>query len=290
MNDDELLEVLKFKYKLSAEEHERIQRKINNIMMMDKKANEKPIAIIDIAPPGSGKTGLNGLGLKQLDGNAVIINNDELKQFHPYASYLAKEYPEQYVAITNLESNAWNDMLFEEAANRRYNIIFEGTGRNLSLLKRLMHQLQGYSIIVRGMAVNRFNCLMPIIERYEGQIMTKGYGRITSIETFDKAYNEMLENISQIEGMDIADTVEIYRRGNVPSEPLKIYDSNNKTYSCAKEAIIVGRQNDLSSAIKYYNEIFINDRTDSTENVSPLIAVLLDEINNIHKEGKSYEE
>lgn len=70
-------------------------------MMMDKKANEKPIAIIDIAPPGSGKTGLNGLGLKQLDGNAVIINNDELKQFHPYASYLAKEYPEQYVAITN---------------------------------------------------------------------------------------------------------------------------------------------------------------------------------------------
>ncbi len=120
--------------------------------------------------------------------------------------------------------------------------------------------------------------------------MTKGYGRITSIETFDKAYNEMLENISQIEGMDIADTVEIYRRGNVPSEPLKIYDSNNETYSCAKEAIIVGRQNDLSSAIKYYNEIFINDRTDSTENVYPLIAVLLDEINNIHKEGKSYEE
>jgi len=140
------------------------------------------------------------------------------------------------------------------------------------------------------MAVNRFNCLMSIIERYEGQIMTKGYGRITSIETFDKAYNEMLENISQIEGMDIADTVEIYRRGNVPSEPLKIYDSNNETYSCAKEAIIVGRQNDLSSAIKYYNEIFINDRTDSTENVYPLIAVLLDEINNIHKEGKSYEE
>lgn len=288
-SDDELMQALKKKYKLSDEEHDRIQEEINHIMMADKKATEKPIAIIDLAPPGSGKTGLNGLGLKQLGGNAVIINNDELKHFHPHASQLAREYPDHYVAITNLESNAWNDTLFEEAAKRKYNIIFEGTGRNLKLLKRLMDQLQGYRTIVRGMAVNRYNCLMSIIERYEGQLMAKGHGRITPLETFDKAYNEMLENISQIEGTGMADTVEIYRRGELPSEPLKIYDSNNRRYSCAKEAVIVGRQSDLSNAIRYYKEKFSVDRTDEIGTDSSSIAVLLNEISNIQREEKSYE-
>ncbi len=34
--------------------------------------------------------------------------------------------------------------------------------------------MQGYRIIVRGMAVNELNCLMSIIERYEGQVKQKG--------------------------------------------------------------------------------------------------------------------
>ena len=40
---------------------------------------------------------------------------------------------------------------------------------------------------------------MSIIERYEGQVKQKGWGRLVVLEHFYKAYNEMLENIQEIE-------------------------------------------------------------------------------------------
>ena len=93
------------KYKLSQDEHNRIGRKINEIMLMGKTPVRSPVAIIDIAPPGSGKTGLNGMALKQFSNcNACIINSDELKPFHPQIDEIAKKYPQYYTKITNQNS------------------------------------------------------------------------------------------------------------------------------------------------------------------------------------------
>ena len=61
------------KYKLSEDEHNRIQNTINENMLYGKTPAENPVAIIDIAPPGSGKTGLNGMGLSQFPNNNAVI-------------------------------------------------------------------------------------------------------------------------------------------------------------------------------------------------------------------------
>ena len=103
-------------YKLTQEEHDRIGRNINEIMMCGKQPQENPIAVIDIAPPGSGKTGLNGYALKQFsNGNLIIVNNDELKPFHPKADEVANKYPEYYIKVTNEESKRWTDNLVDKA-------------------------------------------------------------------------------------------------------------------------------------------------------------------------------
>lgn len=252
----ETLDEICEKYKLSDEEHDRIGNLINEIMLNDKESVEMPIAIIDIAPPGSGKTGLNGMGVKQFNGNVVVINSDELKPFHPKIDEIAKLYPEYYTKVTNQESNPWTDNLFESAVDSKYNIIFEGTGRNLKLLRKMIIKMSNYRVIVRGMAVNELNCLMSILERYEGQVSEKGWGRLVTLSHFYKAYDEMLDTIDQIEKLNITNRIEVYTRGDKPTEPRRIYNSDIKEFPTAKMAVIEGREKDRKKANEYYNNEF----------------------------------
>ncbi|OKZ60654.1 MAG: hypothetical protein BHV96_01965 [Clostridium sp. CAG:354_28_25] len=266
MEENKTLEEVCTEYKLSEDERNEIGNKINAIMLAGKKTSEQPIAIIDIAPPGSGKTGLNGYACAQFkDNNAVVINSDELKPFHPRIDELAKKYPEYYTKVTNQESNFWTDNLFDVAVASRYNVIFEGTGRNLKLLTKMMSKMHGYKIVVRGMAVNELNCLMSIIERYEGQVEQKGWGRLVMEDHFYKAYDEMLENIQAIEESGMADIVEVYTRSDNPSRPLRIYSSRNREFKDARTAVIVGRERDRKSAEQYYEEKFSKRGTKPTK-------------------------
>lgn len=270
-------------YKLSEEEHKKIAKNINEIMMAGKTPVENPIAIIDIAPPGSGKTGLNGMAVKQFnDNNVVVINSDELKPFHPKIDEIAKLYPKFYTKVTNQESNSWTDNLFENAVDNSYNIIFEGTGRNLKLLKKMIEKMSNYRIIVRGMAVNELNCLMSIVERYIGQVEEKGWGRLVTVEHFYKAYEEMLDTIEQLEKLGIADTVEVYMRGNEPTEPQKIYSSDTREFANSKLAVITGREIDRKKSDKYYETDFSNKLAKRSE--VPEEKEILEKINSLYSE------
>lgn len=260
--ESKLLENICVKYKLSTEEHKRIGNYINEFMLSGKKTEANPVAIIDIAPPGSGKTGLNGMAVEQFEkNNVIVINSDELKPFHPQIIEIAKKYPQYYTKVTNQESNSWTDQLFEKAVDGNYNIIFEGTGRNLQLLKKMIEKMSKYKIVVRGMAVNELNCLMSILERYEEQIKEKGWGRLVTLPHFYKAYEEMLDTVDHIENFGIVDEVEVYIRGNKPTNPVKIYSSVTREFYNAKSAVVKGRENDLEKANEYFKSEFSKNQS-----------------------------
>lgn len=274
MNED--LETVKKRYKLSDEEHKEIEEKIKTIMLFDKYPVGTPKAIIDIAPPASGKTGLNGYGKEQFeDDNVVIINSDELKPFHPKIDEIAKLYPEYYTKVTDQESNTWTSALFDEALNQGYNVIFEGTGRNARILDTIKEKMKGYHVTVRGMAVNELNCLHSILERYEAQVSTKGWGRLVTLSHFYETYNEMPNTIEKIEKSGIVDVVEIYKRGTTPNQPIKIYDSTEKElgrFRNSKFAVLGGRKEDEKTAndgfeekINFIRELFDGRKVSAEE-------------------------
>lgn len=254
----ESLEEIQDKYKLSEEEHKKIQEDIIEMMLYGKAPVESPKAIFDIAPPGSGKTGLNGYGVKQFaNNNIIVINNDELKPFHPKADEISKLYPEYYIKVTNEASKVWTDALMDRALEKGYNVMYEGTGRKIKIFEKMISKMKeyGYEIVVRAMAVNELNCLMSILERYEYQVRTKGWGRLVAVDTFYKAYdNEMLNTIDIFESLEEINTVEVYKRGDKPSSPIKIYGSNNKEnrFPSARHAVIGGRAEDKEKALKYF--------------------------------------
>lgn len=272
------------KYKISDEEEKRIGDYINKIFLEGKTPSKQPIAIIDIGPTGSGKTALNGYALKQFKkDNLVIVNNDELKPFHPKADEVAKLYPEHYVKVVNEASKHWTDGLMDRAIDGRYNVLYEGTGRKIRIFENMIAKMrqQGYKIIVRAMAVNELNCLMSMAERYEGQVQEKGWGRSVSVETFYKGYDdEMLNTIETFEKTDLADIVEVYMRGTILTELKRIYSSRNREFKDARTAIVIGRERDRRIAEQYYEQKFSKRQVKSAD--FPEEKELLDRIAEIY--------
>ena len=251
-------EAVKAFFKLSDERHNKIGKEIINVYLFDKYPVEKPKAIVNIAPPASGKTGLNGFSANEfVDNNVVIINSDELKPYHPYIDVIAKYYPQYYTKVTDQESNTWTSDLFDTALAQGYNVIFEGTGKNARILNTIKEKMKGYDVTVRGMAVNEMNCLISILERYEGQVQTKGWGRLVVIDHFLETYGNMPETIDEIEKSRIVNSVEVYKRGERVNKPRKIYDSNdrkNGRFPNAKFAVLGTRQEDEEVANAYFEE------------------------------------
>lgn len=273
-------------YKLSEDEHQRIGNIINQNMLFGKVTSQNPVAIIDIGPPGSGKTGLNGYAVNQFaEEGIVVVNNDELRPYHPMADEIARLYPEYYNKVTNEDSKFWTDDLVEKAIEARVNVLYEGTGRKIEIFKRMISKMQGYKIIVRAMAVNELNCLMSIVERYEGQVREKGWGRIVSASTFYKAYDdEMLNTIDTFERTGMVRGVEVYMRGLKPSEPVRIYGSDTKEFINAKLAVQYGREKDRVSADRYYREKFSQMEFESKDLIE--VKEILERINYLFRKNE----
>ena len=289
LGNNKTLDKLIEEYKLPEEEHKKIGNVINDIMLFGKIRQDNPVAIIDIGPPGSGKTGLNGYAVNQFkDDGIVVANNDELRPFHPKADEIDRLYPEYYNKVTNEDSKFWTDDLVEKAIAARLNVLYEGTGRKIEIFKRMIAKMKGYKIIVRAMAVNELNRLMSIVERYEGQVEQKGWGRIVSADTFYKAYDEeMLNTVDIFEKTGMVDAVDVYMRGEIPSKPVRIYSSANREFDSAKLAIIYGREQDVKSADRYFETSFRLKSFKSKD--FPEVKEILDRINSLHKAKEEYE-
>lgn len=271
MNEEELFK----KYKLTEEEHNEYYETIKRIYVGGKTPQKNPIAIIVGGQTGAGKSGILGYSSKMFeDDNVIIINSDEIKPFHPKSEEIARDYPQLYTKITDQESNTWTSRLFEDSRREKYNIIFEGTMKNNRIADESIKELKelGYTVIVRGLAVCDLESRISILERYEGQVATKGWGRLVVPEHHNQTYMGMPNTIDYIEKSGLYDVLEIYARGDEPTKPILVYSEHNKKnrtqidkalkakayvskksrrygYTCAKSAINGSREEEYEYII-----------------------------------------
>lgn len=237
MNEKEILK----KYKLTDDEHNEYYDIIKRIYVDGKMPQENPIAIIVGGQTGAGKSGILGYSSKMFENNnVIIINSDEIKSFHPKSEEIAKLYPQLYTKITDQESNIWTSRLFEELRRNKYNIIFEGTMKNNRIADESIAELKkiGYTVVVRGIAVCDLESRISILERYEGQVITKGWGRLVIPEHHNQTYDGMPNTIDYIEKSGLYDVLEIYKRGDILSEPILVYANHNKENQIKTDRIL----------------------------------------------------
>lgn len=257
-NEEEILK----KYKLSDEEHKQYYQTIKRIYTGGKIPVKKPTAVIIGGQTGAGKSGIIGYSTKMFeDDNVIIINSDEIKPFHPKSEEIARLYPQLYTKITDQESNTWTSQLFEELRREKYNVIFEGTMKNNRIADESITELKslGYTVIVRGLAVCDLESRMSILERFEGQVATKGWGRLVVTDHHNQTYNGMPNTIEYIEQTGKYDVLEIFARGELPYEPVIIYAQHNAQTLDKTQATI----KDKSSVSKFSRNYGYNNGKDA---------------------------
>lgn len=99
--------------------------------------------------------------------------------------------------------------------------------------------------------------MISILERYEGQVQTKGYGRLVTLDHFYETYNAITNTMDAIEESGIVDHIEVFKRDLSPDNPLKIYqnDSTNNVFDNASSAIYAAREDDAYVSNQYFNKI-----------------------------------
>lgn len=241
MKEEEILG----KYRLSKEVHDFYYEIIKRTYTSGKTPVENPIAVIIGGQTGAGKSSIIGYSTKMFsDGNVIIINSDEIKPFHPKSEEIARLYPKLYTKITDQESNTWTSQLFEELRREGYNIIFEGTMKNNRIADESITELHklGYTVVVRGLAVADLESRISILERYEGQVTKKGWGRLVVTEHHNQTYEGMPNTIGYIEETGKYDIIEIFARGEELDEPVKIYSMHNKNTKEKTRTAISGKK------------------------------------------------
>lgn len=176
---------------------------------------EHPKVVITGGQPGSGKSKLLESS-KELfpDGNVVVINGDDLRNYHPQAEKILRSDDKSFATSTDLDSREWTRELFEKAIETKRNIIFESTMRDPGPISKTMERLkaEGYEITAKVVAANERESTTGIYKRYEGQKAERGYGRFSEKSSHDAAYEGVPKTVEHIEKNQLVDRMEVYSR------------------------------------------------------------------------------
>ena len=116
-------------------EFERIYHKIKRIITRGKE--KMPLTIMPTATliggqPGAGKTTLTEILLKN-DRNVVIVDGDMIRTWHPSFDFLQKMHGMDYPRYTQIFVNEAVERLINELSSERYNLVIEGTLRDINV-------------------------------------------------------------------------------------------------------------------------------------------------------------
>ena len=117
---------------LDRDEHTRIlhERIIPESGLAGATSQEHPKAIILGGQPGAGKGRLVVDAMRELKGDVVSIDPDELRKFHPEVEAFRHQSPIDWSSRTHADAGAWADELLDATSSSRKNLIFDSTLSN----------------------------------------------------------------------------------------------------------------------------------------------------------------
>ena len=134
------IEEIKKKYKLNEKEFEEMYQNTRKIIFQNAKTYKNPTAIIIGGQTGAGKGGMDVYSKKefQKEGlDSIVIDVDVFRMLHPKAKEIITKYPTLYTEITGQETSPIAKAILEEAIEKGYNFIFEGTMKNTEILETM---------------------------------------------------------------------------------------------------------------------------------------------------------
>ncbi len=252
---------------LCKEEHSRIVAHMIEMykkeILVNKEPVESPTIYIIGGQNASGKSKLIG-ELGKANSNAVSIIIDDMKAHHPYREYVDKKFPEESEEILHMACFEVFDEVLKTLLRDKYDITIERTLGSEAKTRRFVVEPAnyGYSIEMHVTATHEINSLLSSLERfmYECKLKDEFDSKKTdlkiaprpiSIEHHDSTYKNICDVIQSAEsgkfvddnGENVYPKVFIWDR--TPDRPTKMYETGDKRYASAKQAMYQGREKDL---------------------------------------------
>ena len=142
-------------FKLSQERHEKTYAWILEDIFTQNHApkpvdkEKRPRIIVVAAQPGTGKSHLLDQSKEEFmkEEGVIVINGDELRDYHPKATEIMKLDDKRYAEFTDPDSRKWTRRLLEDVTKRRHNVIFECTFNNPGPIMATMQRLHEQGIV-----------------------------------------------------------------------------------------------------------------------------------------------
>lgn len=253
------IEEKKEKYKISEEEFQNNVSEVFNEIAIYAREVENPKFVFVGGQAGAGKTDLVAKKYSDLEGNAIIIDQDELRTKYPQEIYrkILEENNDrdEYLILKDYMSRLIREIL-TKAGEKNYNIIFETALQRVTKHVEFANSLRekGYELEAAVISVSEFESNLSMIYRYCFYLEKDGFCRRNA--TFNpKSLNNMFDNIEYMDELGIFKDIEVYSRGeNRGDLPNKVYSRKEKINEKPNDAIRRVNKISLNNTIRTFEE------------------------------------
>lgn len=191
--DNQKLNNLIEKYKLSEKEHGVVLELLKNKLFSDRDVENSPSNMFVVGQPGCGKTTfIDNSNLSQY----VIINSDDYRRLSKYSDEILDKYPTSYAKLTNYDAHLWGDELFSYAMQNGYSVLREKAPIDSSLLELIKTIPNEYDVVLNVVVAGDLASLLATRERYEKEILKSDNAKLSNIESHNKCYTLLPDFIS----------------------------------------------------------------------------------------------
>lgn len=174
-----------------------------------------PQAYVLGGQPGAGKSMLIQKALNELEDDAIIINGDDYRKYHPEYLSLQEKYAKDSPKYTAEFSAKMIQLVLQKALSKKYNVIIEGTFRTsttpINTLKNFKDN--GYKTFVLIQICDKDISFNSCIERYEKMLkVCPKEARYVDKAHHDEVVYNLAQNIQDVQDSGFADNIRIYSR------------------------------------------------------------------------------
>lgn len=235
------IEELRKKYAITEEQFQENANEIFGKLAINATRTEQPKFIMVGGQAGSGKTSLVSKKYKELDGNAIIIDQDELRTMYPreiYEQILANHTDREEFLILNIYIAKMIKEIVMRAKEQGYNVILETALNDVEAFidyTKDFHE-NGYRTELAVMSVPPIEGNISMLTRYCYYLEKDGVCR-RNTRINPKAIDNIRGNLQKLDKLEIFDDIEVYRRNPDRNElPIQIYSQKANQYETPLEA------------------------------------------------------
>lgn len=235
------------KWQLTDEEFEANANEIFSQLALCAKESPSPTFIMVGGQAGSGKSALVAREYENIEGNAIIIDQDELRTKFPQEKYrqIHDTYTErEEFLILKPYISKLIIALKDRAKEGGYNIILESALRSVNSFIDMCKELKqsGYHTKLSILAVPEVEANLSLLTRYSYYLERDGECR-RNARVDSTSVQKMRSNIEKLDELGIFDDIVVSIRGkNIDTLPEQIYSKSENSQIKPLQAYDEGRK------------------------------------------------